>query len=229
MKICDLIRVYTPTGGSIETYISEKRKYVGQNPHHHHILIVPGGEDRVIREGNLSTFVVASPLIRGDEPYRFLQSAHKVMAILIAEEPEVIELADAHISPWVVFRYRRRRPCSVVGFFHTDFPAQQVKPARSRALGVFLKNTASKLAERYVGWRYNQCHLTLTASRLLHTKLQDMGVRRATYIPFGFDSDTSAGKFSWEATFDEMFILYEYLRFNIELRNGVRSQQDFLE
>jgi alpha-1,6-mannosyltransferase len=229
MKICDLIRVYTPTGGGIETYISEKRNYVGQNPHHHHILIIPGQEERVIREGNRSTFVVASPLIHGYEPYRFLQPAHKVMDILLAEQPDVIELEDAHISPWVAFRYRRRRPCSVVGFCHADFLAQQVKPALLRSLGDFLTNAGRRLAERYVSWIYNQCNLAVTASRRLQIKLQDLGVRRAAYIPFGLDSDSSEGKFSWEATFDEIFILYEYLRFNIEPRNGVRSQQDFWE
>jgi alpha-1,6-mannosyltransferase len=158
MKICDLVRVYTPTGG-IATYLSEKRKYVGQHSNHHHILIVPGEEDRIIREGNRSIFFVASPLIRGYEPHRFLRRARKVTAILLEEQPEVIELQDAHISPWAAFRYRRRHPCSVVGFYHTDFPGQQVKPALSRLLGNFLANAAKKFTERYVSWIYNQCNV----------------------------------------------------------------------
>jgi alpha-1,6-mannosyltransferase len=216
MKICDLVRAYTPTGGNTDIYLSEKRQYIERHPHHHHILIIPGEEDRVIREGNRSTFVVASPLIRGCEPYRFLRLARKVMAILLAEQPEVIELEDAYISPWVAFRYRRRHPCSVVGFCHRDFPGQQVKPALSRLLGNFFAKTAKKLAERYVCWIYSQCNLTITASRALQTKLQDLGVQRVTYIPLSVDLDLAER----ETAFDDLFNLYEYLRLN---NNNARS------
>jgi hypothetical protein len=136
------------------------------------------------------------------------------MAILLAEQPEVIELEDAYVSSWVAFRYRRRHPCSIVGFYHTDFPTTHVKPALSRWLGKFLANVAMKLAERYVCWICNRCNLTITASRVLQTKLQDMGVQRVAYIPLGVDLDLAER----ETAFDDLFNLYAYLRLNNNTR-----------
>lgn len=187
MKICDLTQSYAPTGGGVRTYIHAKRDFIEHTGEHEHLLIVPGAEDRVVREGRLTTCTVASPWVPGSKVYRLLLRSDKVLRTLRAERPDVIEVHCAYNLPWTALHHRRRAATPVVGVYMTDLPAAYVQPAARRLFGSYLGERITTLAERYVRALYNRCDATLAISPALAQRLTEMGVRNVECVPLGVD------------------------------------------
>ena len=189
MKICDLTQSYAPTGGGVRTYIHAKRERIrGGGEGHEHLLIVPGREDSVTREGRLTTHTVASPPVPGSGVYRFLLRSDKVLRILRAERPDVVEAHCAYNLPWTALHYARGRPASrVVGVYMTDLPRAYVEPLALRLLGARLGGALTGAAEGYVRTLYRRLDATVAISPALATRLRGLGVPRVECIPLGVD------------------------------------------
>jgi alpha-1,6-mannosyltransferase len=82
-----------------------------------------------------------------------------------------------------LLRFRSR----LVGFYHTDFPIAYVKPAVTSAAGRSAGETARILSEGYARFVYNRCHLNLTSSQQLYSRLAQMGIQRVCLIHLGVD------------------------------------------
>jgi alpha-1,6-mannosyltransferase len=190
MKICDLTQSYSATGGGIRTYIHAKRDYLLEQTSHEHLLIVPGAEDRVEREGRRIVCTVASPPLPGTTGYRLLYRADRVLRLLRNEAPDVVEVHCPYVLPWTAYRYRRESKCAVVGAYMTDFPSAYAEPAMRALLGERVGAFARRMAERYVYALYNRADATLAISPAFVEQLQNMGVRNARLIPLGVDLDT---------------------------------------
>lgn len=187
MKVCDLTQAYAPTGGGVRTYVHAKRDFIARDGEAEHLLIVPGAEDRVIREGRLTTCMVAGPRVPGSPAYRFLLRSDKVLQVLRAERPDLIEVQDPYNLAWTAFYHRRRFPCPVVGAYVTDLPTTYVEPVAARLFGGYLGGHIRTLTERYLRTLYNRCDATLAISPALAVRLQEMGVRNVECIPLGVD------------------------------------------
>ena len=191
MRICDLTQSYAPTGGGVRTYIHAKRDWIRDSgDEHEHLLIVPGREDAVAREGRLVTRTIASPPVPGSGVYRMLLRSDKVLRALREARPDVIEVHCAYNLPWTALHYRGERPdVRVVGVYMTDLPRAYVEPAARRLLGERLGGWARERAERYVCRLYGRMDATVAISPALATRLEALGVPGVTCIPLGVDLD----------------------------------------
>ena len=70
----DLTQSWSDVGGGVRTYLRHKRRHILDNTPHRHLLIVPGAEDAVEREGGGRglTVTIASPKVPGSPHYRLM-------------------------------------------------------------------------------------------------------------------------------------------------------------
>lgn len=190
MKICDMTQSFSPSGGGVRTYLMEKRKFIARNPALSHVLIVPGERDSVAREGNLTCYTIAAGQIPRCAPYRFTFRLDKVISILKAECPDVIELGSAYVLPYAGFLVRRRFGCAIVGFYHTDFPAAYVENGIKPVTGDTVAKGARRMAENYARYLYNRCDATITSAARHEERLDAMGVHGVRRIALGVDLET---------------------------------------
>jgi alpha-1,6-mannosyltransferase len=190
MKICDLTQSYAPTSGGVRTYVHAKRDFITRHTDDHHLLIVPAAHDGVTREGRCTTYTVASPLVPGSGVYRLLLRSDKVLRILRAEQPEVVEAHCTYNLPWTAFAYRPRASALVVGVFHTDVATAYVGPVVSRLLGRRLGGGAVQVVERYLRALYGRCDATLAVSPAMAMRLRELGLDNVQHLPLGVDLDT---------------------------------------
>ncbi|HEX2166606.1 MAG TPA: glycosyltransferase, partial [Longimicrobiales bacterium] len=189
MKLCALTQSYAPTGGGVRTMLHAERDWCREQGVQH-VLIVPGPADTVTRDGGLVMYTVASPLLPGSAAYRLLYRSDKVLRILRAEMPDVIEVHCAYNLPWTALWHRRRHPSIVSALYMTDLPVAYVEaPLRKRA-GRHVALAARRLAERYLRSLYSRCDVTVAISPVMRGRLHAMGVGQALCVPLGVDLDT---------------------------------------
>ena len=209
MRYCDLTFAYTATSGGIRTYIDQKRKYLLEHTDDEHVLIIPAAETSVEREGRLTTYRVACPLIPGCEPYRFFWRRDVLLDVLREAAPDVIELGSYFLEPWVAFRYRKEaaragRRCVVGGYFHTDladaYVGTPVKAVLARRLGrgnARVERAGARLSEwmaagatQFFGAVFKRCDVMFAASAMQVRRLERYGVNDVHRVPLGVDLET---------------------------------------
>ncbi|MBN2012079.1 glycosyltransferase [candidate division KSB1 bacterium] len=228
MKICDLTQAFIPNnGGGIRTYIENKRQYLKEKTDWQHILIYPGIEDQHSKNGAFSDYQVAAPFAPGQKPYRFMLRYDKVFSILENEQPDIIELGSPYLLPWVAFQFRKYNPCTVLGFYHTDYPAAYVHQYLKSRIGTLSAGLAEKIAYQYVKFVYSRCDATITASHIFRDKLEKLKIPDVYYIPLGVDIDTFNPsqrnedlRKAWKCTDDDVALVYSG-RFTDEKRLDV--------
>lgn len=188
LKICDLLQMYTAKSGGIRTYIHAKRTYIQQNTSHEHILIVPGETDAVQKNNQCTVYQISAPLIPKCHPYRFIIRLDKVLSILLKEQPDIIELGNAYVLPWVAFLYRKIYKCTIVGYYHADFPKTYIHDTISKLTNEWLGKQAELLARRYARAVYKRCDSTIVASQNLTNTLKSYNIPHIKYIPLGVDA-----------------------------------------
>lgn len=188
MKICDLTQSYAETGGGVRTYLHAKRDHILERTDDEHVLIVPGPEDARSRNGRSATYRIASPPVPGSPAYRLLLRSGKVLDILRAERPDVIEVHDTYNLPWTAFWHRRRADAAVVAVSMTDLGSAYVEPGVRKFLGARAGRAARRLADRYTRALYSRCDATVSISREMAGELSARGVDNALWIPLGVDT-----------------------------------------
>ena len=206
MKFCDVTLAYNPSSGGIRTYVDAKRDYLLEHTGHSHLLIAPGERDGEQRLGRARIRYVASPLLPGQEHYRFFLRPDKIRQVLLEERPDAVELGSYYLSPWAVFGYRdalqaEGRGCVIGAYFHTDVASASVgTPARAKArdlfndwsrtlegIGLSLAEVMETQAERYVAAIFRRCDIAMAASRVQAERLREYGVDRVEVVPLGVD------------------------------------------
>lgn len=187
MKICDMVQAYAAGSGGVKTYLHEKRRYLLAQTDCEHLLIVPGRADRVTRDGRATTVEIEGPLVRGAGAYRFIGRLDKLLRILGREAPDLVEVGDPFLMPWVARYHRWRRRTPMVGFYHTDFPRAYCRRYVERALGERAGRTAESLADAYARGLYGTCDAVVAASPALHARLARWPLRRLDFVPLGID------------------------------------------
>jgi alpha-1,6-mannosyltransferase len=206
MKFCDITMAYNATSGGIKTYIDEKRRFLRENTDYEHLLIAPGSRDRVRRSGRTTTVTIKSPLLPGQNAYRFFLTPTKIKQVLLEEAPNVVELGSYYTEPWAAFAYRRRireagRDCLLGAYFHTDVAKAYVAaPMRAAADGWLqdvsealasgvekLADVAATGAQRYIRYIFSHCDLKFAASASQAARLEEYGVEDIDIVPMGVD------------------------------------------
>lgn len=200
--LCDLVQAYGPTSGGIRTYVDAKRRFLAErSDRFRHVLVIPGPDDGVSVEGNLTTYTVAAPLLPGTGGYRFTPRMDKVHSILCYEQPEIVEVGSPYLMPWAAFLYREgrrgrgRRPI-IVGHYHTDFPQAYVEATLARArgagtpMGRRFRSGAVRAARRYVRTVYSRFDVVVTGAPSFLGLLREEGIRNVELNPLGVDLAT---------------------------------------
>ena len=187
MKICDLTQSYAETGGGVRTYLHAKRDHLLEHTDHEYVLIVPGPEDTVGREGRATVHRVKSPPVPGSPAYRLLLRSDKVLRILEQERPDLIEVHCTYNLPWTALWHRRKTGAAVVGFSMTDMGSAYVEPGVRKVLGTTAGRSARRLADRYTGALYSRCDATVAISEQIADDLRERGVDGVRWVPLGVD------------------------------------------
>ncbi|HSJ26183.1 MAG TPA: glycosyltransferase [Longimicrobiales bacterium] len=190
MKLCALTQSYADTGGGVRTMIHAERDRFRAMPGAEHVLIVPGAEDTVTRDGNLTTYTIRSPFVPGSSVYRLLLRSRAVLRILEAEKPDVIEAHCAYNLPWTAMLHRRRHGGIVSGVYMTDLPVAYVETPLRPRVGRRLAGAARAVTESYVRRLYRRCDVVVGISPVIRQRLVDLGVEHAECVPLGVDLDT---------------------------------------
>jgi alpha-1,6-mannosyltransferase len=190
VKLCALTQSYADTGGGVRTMIHAERDLFRGRPDDAHVLIVPGAEDTVSRDGNLTTYTVKSPFVPGSRVYRLLLRSRRVLRILEQERPDVVEVHCAYNLPWTAMLHRRRHGGIVSGVYMTDLPVVYVETPLRKRVGRRVAGAARRMTERYVTALYGKCDVVVGISPVIRDRLVGLGVQHAECVPLGVDLDT---------------------------------------
>jgi alpha-1,6-mannosyltransferase len=192
VKVCDLTQSYAEHGGGIRTFIHAKRDHLLARTGATSVLIVPGATDTVERRGRVTVYQVTSPRVPGSTVYRLLLRSDKVLRILRAERPAIVDCHCGYNLPWTALWHRRSTACAVVGYYHTDFPAAYVEPFIGRRAGARAGRLLRGAAERYARALYGRCDATVAISATLAAELRGRGMGDIRLVPLGVDLATFA-------------------------------------
>jgi alpha-1,6-mannosyltransferase len=189
LTICDVTQSYAVRGGGVKTFLSEKRNFILQNTDAHHVLIVPGPEDRVTQEGRATTIEIKSPQVPGSPNYRLLLRSPAVLDALKFAQPDIIECQDAYNLPWTALCYRARNPdTAVVAGYHTDFPTVYVERYLRPRIGRAFARQARRFCYRYAAGLYGRFDAFYTLTQIAAEHFALLGVPNARILTLGADT-----------------------------------------
>ncbi|MBI4212118.1 MAG: glycosyltransferase [Deltaproteobacteria bacterium] len=185
MIICDITKFWSERAGGVRTYLTEKSKYF-QKTDHRHILILPGKENSRETDGNVTMYRVRSPRLPWDGNYRFLFNAPAIRRILQEERPDIVELGDPYVAPWLVAWGARGLPVQRVAYFHADIVGSHLIPLIADWASPLIR-VVEKVGWSYLRYVYSQVEATFAASDIMIRKLHGAGVSNIGIVPLGVD------------------------------------------
>lgn len=190
LTLCDLTQSWSSTGGGIRTYLMEKRAWLSHNTSHRHLLIVPGDEDRIIKDGRHMTVEIKSPKVPGSPMYRLLLRNKAVIRTLRYYRPNAVECLDAYNLPWAALAYRKERPKTLlIAGYRTDFPEVYLNtPVRER-LGGWAGKPLKNLGYRYAARLYRNFDRIYALGEPMADKLSDLTGLTVDTLPLGVDTN----------------------------------------
>jgi len=203
MKICDLAQFYSPLGGGVKRYISDKQRHFSKEKGLEHVLIIPSDKDAVTTDGITCRYEVKSPRLIGSRSYRILMNRKRILEIIEKEKPDLIEIGDPYRTAWIGIEAAHRVGVPVIAFYHSDFPRAFGRTIE-RFLGRPIERIISHWIDRYVVSLYNRMDATVVATRRLCDALTFCGIKRVVNIPLGTDVTTFRPRSSRERVRKEL-------------------------
>jgi glycosyltransferase involved in cell wall biosynthesis len=191
MVICDLTQSYAPYGGGgVSCYLREKRRHILARTDHTLIQIVPGPEDRIIRNGRHIWVEVAAGQVQGSPNYRFILRTSAVRAILERFRPDVIESLCPWVLPWTAINYRRAHPhTALVAGYHTDFPNTHVHRVGAHLFGDTMGGWLRQVSINYAEITYRNFDRVYALDAATERALHDFGIAHVDVLDLGVDAD----------------------------------------
>lgn len=189
MRICDITQFYSPLGGGVKRYLSDKQRFLAASPDSHHILIIPSHRDAVTRSAAATIHEVKSPRLPGSRSYRLLLAKDRILRAVAQERPDLIEIGDPYRTAWIGLEAGRRLNIPVLAYYHSDFP-RAIGRTVHRFLGGWLEQMISGPVQSYLVRLYNRMTATVVSSRRLCVILDAAGVKRIVNVPLGTDVRT---------------------------------------
>jgi alpha-1,6-mannosyltransferase len=187
MHICDVNNFYSPRGGGVKTYHQQKLRYFLERTDHEYTLLYAAGEGH--RE-DLSprVRVIALPGVRMNENYHFALDAIRLRREVERLSPDLIEVGEPYLQPWVVrvASIGRRRP--IVGYWHADFPRAYVQRPISRIAGRWAGRVCGEVAWWYARRTYGPFDAVFASSGTMAETLRARGFPRVFETPLGVDT-----------------------------------------
>ena len=174
MKLLDVTEFYSPTGGGVRTYLTEKCRWLAtrSRAEWEHVVVVAGPRDAETRWAQSHVYSLRGPAVPASPGYHFLVAARKLAAIVRRERPDVIEVGSPYLAPWLARRAACDSGARLVAYVHEN-PRLYAR----RAAG---------LVTRYLRAAHRGFHLAVAASE---ANLSGLGVPRTAVIPLGVDTE----------------------------------------
>ena len=191
LVICDLTQSYAPYGGGgVSCYLREKRRHILARTDHTLIQIVPGPEDRVVRNGRHIWVEVAAGQVKGSPNYRFILRTSAVRALLEEFAPDVIESLCPWVLPWTAINYRRAHPSTaLVAGYHTDFPNTHVHRVASHLFGDTMGGWLRQVSINYAEVTYRNFDRVYALDAATEQTLHECGIEHVDVLDLGVDAD----------------------------------------
>ena len=188
MKICDLTQFYSPVGGGVRRYVSEKIAWMKRaRPGDEHILIIPGPETACREEGRCRVYTIRAPLVSRTARYRMLLNLTAIEEVLEKERPDIIESGDPYQVAWKGLASGDALGIPVVGFYHSHFPEAYLRTV-NKFFGPIAVDIARDISRRYVRELYNRFDATIVPSPALAQLLAEWGVQNTRLGELGVDT-----------------------------------------
>jgi len=189
MIICDIAQFYSPLGGGVKRYLSDKRHRLAALPGGRHVLIIPSHRHSVTTESGHTVYEIGSARLPGSKSYRMLLDQRRILEAVQREQPDLIEVGDPYRTAWIGLAAGRRLGVPVVAFYHSDFP-RALDRTIARFSGRLAARALSAPIRHYIRHLYNRMDATIVASARLAATLRAAGLQRVVHIPLGTDPAT---------------------------------------
>jgi len=187
MKICDITQFYSPVGGGVRRYITEKRKFIESQTSHEHMLVIPGARTEMFHDGRLTLCTVASPPINRTSRYRILFNVRQAEDFIRSQKPDIIEVGDPYHVAWRMSTIADEMQIPVVGFYHSHFPEAYLRTL-FKYCGRWLRDLGMAYAEDYIARLYSSFDATLVPSSFLCEVLKEYGVMNTAHFHLGINT-----------------------------------------
>jgi len=189
MKVCDLTQFYSPVGGGVKRYVSEKVAWMKRaRPDDRHVLVIPGAETAMREDGSARVYTIRSPLVSRTARYRMLFNLTAVEEILEKERPDVIESGDPYQVAWKALASGDALGIPVVGFYHSHFPEAYLRTIQ-KFFGHIAVDIMRDVSRRYVRELYSRFDATIVPSPALRQLLESWGVPNTRLGELGVDTE----------------------------------------
>ena len=188
MKVCDLTQFYSPVGGGVKRYVSEKVAWMKRaRPDDRHVLVIPGETNGFQQDGPAGVYTIRAPLVSRTARYRMLLNLTAVEEILEKERPDVIESGDPYQVAWKALASGDALGIPVVGFYHSHFPEAYLRTIR-KFFGRIAVDIMRDVSRRYVRELYSRFDATIVPSPALRQLLESWGVPNTRLGELGVDT-----------------------------------------
>jgi alpha-1,6-mannosyltransferase len=181
MRIVQFANFYAPTSGGLRTFVEETgRGYTARG--HTRVLVVPGLVDGDEWTDAGRKVTIASPPMFGSDEYRRVRARRRVLGLLDAVAPDVLEINDKMAVIWLSAWARRRGvPTVLVSHERIDAILKSRVPGRLPLVGA--ANAVNRALRRRVD-------RVVVASAFSAAEFERAGVRDVVHVPLGVDLAT---------------------------------------
>src|SRR5439155_7029952 len=190
MRICDLTTLWIDgdTGGGVNTYLTEKARYLAQHGAADHVIVVPGERTHKQRLHGSALYTIKSPRLPANPAHRVLWNLSAVTRILQDERPSVVEVDCAYFLGRVAAEALRFGSVPIVGFYYVHLPTFIARPG-VRQFGSAVSRATERLAWQYVRYCNRHCDRLIVTSRDIPERLTAEGFTKLDYVPLGVNLD----------------------------------------
>ena len=186
MHVCDVDNFYSPRGGGVKTYHEQKIRFFLRHPEHSYTLVHASAVER--REQlSARVQVVGVPGVRMTADYHFMLNAIRLRQELERLRPDVVELGEPYLLPWVARVASIGRPWQLVGFWHADFPRAYAERPLSR-VHPWAGRIAGEVAWWYARRTYGPLAAVFASTKATAANLRQRGFAPVYQTPLAVDT-----------------------------------------
>ncbi|SNR82256.1 glycosyltransferase [Desulfurobacterium atlanticum] len=180
MKLFDITHFYACESGGVKTYLDKKHQYLLENSDTEHVMLLPSDKDKV---ENGKKYFIKSPLIPFWKPYRLLIEKRKILHIIEAEQPDIVEVGSPYLLPKWICKHSKKHGYKTVGFFHANVEESIKSILKSNSKQI------SHLIRRYIRREYKDFDIVIAPSQYMKSYLKGIGIENTYTVYLGTDTE----------------------------------------
>lgn len=186
MHVCDVDNFYSPRGGGVKTYHDQKLNYFLEDGAHEYTLVY-AGETESRQDLSPRVRVLSLPGVPMGDNYHFVLDAARLGRELRRLKPDLVELGEPYLLPWVARLASLGRPWPLVGYWHADFPTIYVERPVSR-VNPRLGRMCGEVAWWYARRTYGSLSAVFASSGAVAGTLRSRGLDPVYETPLAVDT-----------------------------------------